>query len=218
MSKRLFDLIASAAGLAVLLPVLIVVAILVRLFLGTPIIFRQRRPGLGGRPFTMYKFRTMTNARDSRGNLLPDSDRLTRLGRILRATSLDELPELVNVVKGEMSLVGPRPLLMEYMDRYTPRQRRRHEVRPGITGMAQVNGRQNLPFSRRLELDVWYVQNQSFWLDLGILFRTMANVFAARGVVSGQDVTDVDDLGLATGTVAPGASSDRPAINHSKTR
>lgn len=217
MSKRVFDALASGLGLIVLVPVLLVVAAMVRIFMGTPVLFRQRRPGLGGHPFVMYKFRTMTDARDAQGNLLPDGDRLTRLGRTLRATSLDELPELVNVIRGEMSLVGPRPLLMEYMERYTPAQRRRHDVRPGITGMAQVNGRQNLPFSKRLELDVWYVQNWSFLLDIKILFRTIANVFAARGVESGQDVSVVDDLGLATGIISKSTSSDRATAHRGQT-
>lgn len=212
--KRVFDLVVSGAGLLLLAPVMLVIAVLVRVCLGSPILFRQRRPGLGGRPFMMYKFRTMSDARDASGNLLSDGERLTRLGRVLRSTSLDELPELLNVLIGDMSLVGPRPLLMQYLERYTPTQQLRHNVRPGITGMAQVNGRQNLPFSKRLELDVWYVQNWSFCLDLRILFRTVANVFAARGVISGQDVADVDDLGLAT----PAGASDRATTRQSGTR
>jgi len=163
------------------------------------VLFRQQRPGLHGQPFTPYKFRTMTDARDAQGNLLPDAERLTPLGRFLRSTSLDELPELVNVLKGEMSLVGPRPLLMAYLDRYTPEQNRRHEVRPGITGWSQINGRQGIPFSKRLELDCWYVDHQSFLLDLRILLLTIPQVFRAQGVILGQKVEEVDDLNLSAG-------------------
>lgn len=173
------------------------VAVLVRINLGSPVLFRQTRPGFRGNLFMMYKFRTMNDKRDSDGRLLPDTERLTPFGRFLRSTSLDELPELFNVLRGEMSLVGPRPLLREYLDRYTPEQARRHEVRPGITGWAQVNGRQNIKFSKRLEYDVWYVDHQSFVLDLKILLLTILRVMQREGVKSGQDVQEVDDLGLA---------------------
>ncbi len=194
--KRILDFIAAFLGLLFLGPLLAIVALLVRLKLGYPVIYRQVRPGLHGHPFVIYKFRTMTDACDSEGKLLPDADRLTPLGRFLRASSLDELPELYNVLKGEMSLVGPRPLLVEYLDRYTPEQARRHDVRPGITGWAQVNGRQELLFSKRLELDVWYVDHHSLLLDLKILWMTIARVANAKGVISGQDVREVDDIGL----------------------
>jgi len=162
------------------------------------VLFRQQRPGLGGRPFAIYKFRTMTDARDQQGQLLPDAERLTPFGRFLRSTSLDELPELWNVLQGDMSLVGPRPLLMQYLSRYTPEQARRHEVRPGITGWAQVNGRQTILFSKRLELDIWYVDHVSLSLDLKIILLTIPRAIASHGVVLGQEVTEVDDLGLSS--------------------
>ena len=163
--------------------------------MGSPVLFRQRRPGYQARPFTMIKFRTMTVG-DTAATHHSDADRLTSLGAWLRRYSLDELPQFWNVLKGEMSLVGPRPLLMEYLERYTPEQARRHEVKPGITGWAQVQGRQDIPFSRRLELDVWYVDHQSFWLDLRILWLTLTKMFRGSGVRPGQDVRVVDDLGL----------------------
>jgi lipopolysaccharide/colanic/teichoic acid biosynthesis glycosyltransferase len=181
-AKRALDVAAAGAGLALLSPVLLGVSVAVRLSLGSPVLFRQTRPGLGGKPFEMLKFRTMRDAHDARGNPLPDAERLTPLGRFLRATSLDELPELVNVLRGEMSLVGPRPLLMEYLPLYTPEQARRHEVRPGITGWAQVNGRNALSWEEKFRLDVWYVDHRSFWLDLRILARTVAKVFAREGI------------------------------------
>ncbi|NDY41879.1 sugar transferase [Dissulfurirhabdus thermomarina] len=180
--KRILDLALATAACLFLLPVMAAVALMVRIFLGAPVFFRQVRPGLHGRPFVLYKFRTMTDARDARGNLLPDEQRLTRLGRFLRRTSLDELPELFNVLKGEMSLVGPRPLLMEYLRLYTPEQMRRHEVRPGITGWAQVNGRNAISWEEKFRLDVWYVDNRSLWLDLKILFLTLAQVVKGRGI------------------------------------
>lgn len=195
--KRLFDTLVAAVALGLLWPLLIVLAVLVSARLGTPVFFRQQRPGLHGRPFTIYKFRTMTDARDAKGQLLSDAERLTKLGRFLRRTSLDELPELINVIKGEMSLVGPRPLLMQYLERYTLEQARRHEVRPGITGWAQINGRQTIYFSKRLELDVWYVDHVGFGLDLKILLLTIPRALTTRGVIPGQDVADVDDLGLS---------------------
>ena len=162
-------------------------------------LFRQVRPGYKARPFTCLKFRTMTDKRDAQGQLLSDAERLTPLGRFLRSTSLDELPELINVIRGEMSLVGPRPLLMQYLERYTPEQMRRHEARPGITGLAQVNGRQDIPFSRRFTLDVWYVDNRNFFLDFQILLKTIFHTARGTGVRSGQNVAEVDDLGLSTG-------------------
>ena len=161
---------------------MIILAFMIRCKLGTPVLFRQQRPGLGGRPFWLLKFRTMTEARDARGNLLPDAARLTAFGRFLRATSLDELPELLNVLKGDMSLVGPRPLLMQYLDRYTPEQARRHEVRPGITGWAQVNGRNAITWEEKFKLDVWYVDNWSLWLDIKIIFMTVWKIFKREGI------------------------------------
>src|SRR5690606_244080 len=174
--KRVFDVVASSVLLVLLSPVIICIAVVIRVSMGPPVLFKQVRPGLHGRPFTMYKFRTMNDARDERGNLLPDSERLTRLGRFLRSTSLDELPELINVLKGEMSLVGPRPLLMEYLPLYTQEQARRHEVPPGITGWAQVNGRNAISWKEKFEYDVWYVDNWTLWLDLKILWQTLVAV------------------------------------------
>lgn len=189
MSKRIFDILAAGLGLLLLAPVLLVVAVLVRLLLGSPVLFRQVRPGLHGRPFTMYKFRTMTDARDEQGELLPDAVRLNSFGRFLRSTSLDELPELINVLKGDMSIVGPRPLLMEYLPLYSETQRRRHEARPGITGWAQVNGRNALSWDQKFTLDVWYVDNQSLWLDIRIVFMTLATVLRRSGIRHGDDAT-----------------------------
>lgn len=180
--KRLFDLALTIPLLAGLSPVLVLVAFLVRRDLGSPVLFRQTRPGLHGRLFVMYKFRTMQEVRDEEGNLLPDERRITPLGRLLRRASLDELPELFNVLKGEMSLVGPRPLLVEYLERYTPEQARRHEVRPGVTGWAQVNGRNALSWEDRFALDLWYVDNQSLWLDLKILWLTLIKVLRGEGI------------------------------------
>jgi lipopolysaccharide/colanic/teichoic acid biosynthesis glycosyltransferase len=180
--KRVFDLLVVAMALVILAPVLLGVAIMVALCLGRPISFWQTRPGLDGRPFEMVKFRTMTNAKDENGNILSDSDRLTSFGRFLRSTSLDELPELWNVVKGDMSIVGPRPLLMEYLPLYNARQARRHEVKPGMTGWAQVNGRNATTWEERFELDIWYVENQSFSLDLKIIWMTVRTVLNRRGI------------------------------------
>jgi sugar transferase EpsL len=181
-TKRLFDLFASLCALILLSPLLLVLAVLVRSKLGAPVLFRQERPGLGGRPFTMYKFRSMTDARDAAGQLLPDSARLTRFGRFLRSTSLDELPELFNVLRGDMSLIGPRPLLMRYLPRYTAEQMRRHKVQPGITGWAQVNGRNALTWEDKFALDVWYVDHRSWSLDLKILALTLRNVMRREGI------------------------------------
>ena len=181
-TKRVFDLAVSCFALVVLSPLLLAVALLVRLFLGTPILFRQNRPGLGTKMFTCLKFRTMTDARDLKGELLPDSQRLTVLGRFLRSVSIDELPELINVIRGEMSLVGPRPLLPQYLERYTREQMRRHQVKPGITGWAQINGRNTLDWNQKFTLDLWYVDHQSFWLDLRILAKTTWQVFRRDGI------------------------------------
>lgn len=196
--KRQFDFICALLALIILLPIILVFAVLIRVKLGSPVIFRQKRPGRHGKLFTLFKLRSMTDARDSSGHLLRDSQRLGKFGRFLRASSVDELPELFNVLRGEMSLVGPRPLLIEYLSRYTAEQSRRHEVRPGITGWAQVSGRNAIPFSRRLELDVWYVDNCSARLDLRILVMTIVRLTRVDDVRSGQDVRDVDDIGLNT--------------------
>jgi len=181
-SKRAFDLILTVPALFVLFPLLAVLGLLVRVKLGAPVLFRQQRPGLGGWPFWLLKFRTMTDARGADGVLLPDAERLTRFGRFLRATSLDELPELFNVLKGDMSLVGPRPLLMQYLERYTPEQARRHEVRPGITGWAQVNGRNAITWEEKFKLDVWYVDNWSLWLDIKIIAMTIWKILKREGI------------------------------------
>lgn len=180
--KRLFDVVVSVLVLLLLSPLFGLLALLVRYKLGKPALFRQERPGLQGKPFTLLKFRTMTDTRDAAGNLLPDGQRLTKFGKFLRASSLDELPELWNVLKGEMSLVGPRPLLMQYIPLYTPEQMRRHEVRPGITGWAQVNGRNAISWEEKFEMDVWYVENMSFWLDIKILFLTIQKIFQREGI------------------------------------
>ncbi len=180
--KRIFDLVLTIPGTLVILPFLLILAFLVRIFLGRPLLFSQVRPGLYGKPFLLYKFRTMTDVRDDSGNLLPDIDRLTTFGRFLRSTSLDELPTLWNVLKGEMSLVGPRPLLMQYLPLYSPEQRHRHDVLPGMTGWAQVNGRNAISWEEKFNLDVWYVDNLSLWLDVRILALTMRNVLLRRGI------------------------------------
>jgi lipopolysaccharide/colanic/teichoic acid biosynthesis glycosyltransferase len=189
MIKRSFDLAAVALGLFLLVPVIALLVWQIRRKLGGPVLFRQTRPGQHGRPFTMYKFRTMTDERDADGNLLPDVQRLTGFGRFLRSTSLDELPALFNVLKGEMSLVGPRPLLMEYLPIYSPEQVRRHEVRPGITGWAQVNGRNAISWEEKFKLDVWYVDNRSFWLDMKILWLTVDKVLRRDGISQEGGVT-----------------------------
>lgn len=180
--KRIFDLLVASTGLIIFSPVLALLALLVRFRLGSPIFFRQPRPGLHGQPFTILKFRTMTGTRDSQGDLLPDAERLTPLSRLLRSTSLDELPELWNVLKGEMSLVGPRPLLMHYLPLYTPEQMRRHEIKPGITGWAQVNGRNAITWEEKFALDVWYVDNVSFWLDLKIIALTVWQIVRRKDI------------------------------------
>jgi sugar transferase EpsL len=182
MVKRIFDFLGTFIGLVVISPIVFMLYYLVRKKMGSPVFFKQKRPGLHAAPFFMYKFRTMTSECDCNDCLLPDCDRLTPLGKFLRSTSLDELPELFNVLKGDMSLVGPRPLLMQYLDRYTPEQARRHEVRPGITGWAQVNGRNALSWEDKFKLDVWYVDNRSFWLDLKILWMTLLKVVRREGI------------------------------------
>lgn len=192
LRKRAFDVLVASLALFLALPLMAIVALLVRARLGAPIIFRHRRPGLGAQPFEMYKFRTMTDARGPDGRLLPDRQRLIGLGRVLRATSLDELPELVNVLKGDMSLVGPRPLLMHYLPFFTEAERTRHSVRPGISGWAQVHGRNLLPWDERLALDVWYVEHWSFGLDLRILARTLVHVLSMRGAAPDTATVESD--------------------------
>jgi len=194
-AKRAFDLIGAIAGLLVLAPVLLVVTTLVRIFLGAPLLFRKQRPGKDGKLFTCLKFRTMTEARNAEGRLLADADRMTRFGRFLRSFSIDELPELINVVRGEMSLVGPRPLLPKYLDRYTPAQMRRHQVKPGITGWAQVNGRNGIDWDRKFELDLWYIDHHNLWLDFVILARTLAQFFNPDGISNSGHVTMPEFLG-----------------------
>lgn len=187
--KRCFDCFVALCLVLLLMIPLLVLAVVVRIKLGSPVLFSQIRPGMYGQPFKMVKFRTMTDERNAAGELLPDAARLTHFGRFLRSTSLDELPELLNVLKGEMSLVGPRPLLMEYLPLYSETQRRRHEVRPGITGWAQVNGRNALGWDEKFKLDVWYVDNRSFWFDLKILFLTVKRVFAREGISAAGEAT-----------------------------
>lgn len=187
--KRLFDFLLAVIALVVLLPVLAVIVLFIRCKLGAPVLFRQIRPGLSGKPFNMIKFRTMTDARGADGQLLLDSERLTPFGAFLRSSSLDELPELWNVLKGDMSLVGPRPLLMEYLPLYSAEQARRHEMRPGITGWAQVNGRNALSWEEKFQLDVWYVDNQSLWLDLKVLWMTLKKVIVREGISAAGEAT-----------------------------
>lgn len=189
MIKRCFDLAASSVALLSLFPVILATAILVRIKLGSPVFFRQTRPGRNGKPFQMIKFRTMLDAVDEQGHPLPDSERMTSFGQFLRSSSLDELPELWNVLKGDMSLVGPRPLLMEYLPLYSEQQYRRHEVRPGVTGWAQVNGRNAISWEDKFKLDVWYVDNRSLWLDLKILFLTVKKVLVRDGISGEGEVT-----------------------------
>lgn len=189
MLKRIFDILASAIGLLLLSPFIAIIAWQIKRKLGSPVLFRQQRPGLNGKAFTMIKFRTMRDAIDNNGNPLPDSERITAFGNFLRSTSLDELPELWNVLKGEMSLVGPRPLLMEYLPLYNQEQMRRHEARPGVTGWAQINGRNAISWEEKFKLDVWYVDNQSFWLDIKILFLTVKKVFIRDGISAEGEAT-----------------------------
>jgi sugar transferase EpsL len=195
-SKRLFDLLITTVGLIIILPLMLVLSLLVWIFLGIPILFRQPRPGIKGRPFITYKFRTMTNRSGEDGNLLPDSERVTPFGGFLRSTSLDDLPQLFNVLRGEMSLVGPRPLLMQYLKRYSPEQMRRHDVLPGLTGWAQIHGRNALDWEEKFRMDVWYVDHWSFWLDLKILFLTPWKVFKREGISQPGHVTAEEFKGL----------------------
>ncbi|WP_369744176.1 sugar transferase [Pseudidiomarina sp. PP-1MA] len=187
--KRLFDVLVSLLAISLLTPFLIGLMLVVRFKLGSPILFKQVRPGINGNPFKMIKFRTMRDAKDANGNLLPDAERLTKFGSFLRASSLDELPELWNVLKGDMSLVGPRPLLMEYVDLYTQEQARRHNVRPGITGWAQVNGRNAISWEDKFKLDVWYVDNRSLWLDIKIMWLTVKKVLVREGISAAGEAT-----------------------------
>ena len=189
IAKRLMDLVLELASAVFWVPVVVVLAVLVRIKLGAPVFFRQQRPGRGAKIFEMVKFRTMTNQRDANGNLLPDSVRLTAFGRFLRASSLDELPELWNVLKGEMSLVGPRPLLVQYLERYSPEQARRHEVPPGVTGWAQVNGRNAISWEQKFSLDVWYVDHRSLWLDVRIIALTLLKVVRRDGISAKGEAT-----------------------------
>lgn len=193
--KKVFDLSIVIVSSPLWLPLFAIVALCVRLGIGKPVIFRQRRPGFAERPFVLMKFRTMTDARHADGHLLPDGVRLTRAGRWLRASSLDELPELFNVLRGEMSLVGPRPLLMEYVQRYSPEQRLRHDALPGITGWAQVNGRNSLPWTQRFQLDVWYVANSSIWLDVKILCMTVVKSIRSQGISQPGQATQEEFMG-----------------------
>ncbi len=187
--KRCIDILVAALVLLLLAPLLACVALVVRLQMGSPVLFRQVRPGYKAKPFTLLKFRTMNSVGDEQGSLLPDEERLTKLGALLRRYSVDELPQLWNVLKGEMSLVGPRPLLMQYLERYTPEQARRHEVKPGVTGWAQVNGRNALSWEERFQLDVWYVDHWSLWLDVKIIMKTIRKVFLREGISQSGHVT-----------------------------
>jgi len=187
--KRALDILGAAIGLMVFSPILIVVSLMIRREMGSPVLFRQTRPGMHGKPFQMFKFRTMRDAIDADGRPLPDAERLTKLGSFLRSSSLDELPELWNVLMGEMSLVGPRPLLMEYLPLYSHEQARRHEVRPGVTGWAQVNGRNAISWDEKFALDVWYIDNRSLWLDLKIIWLTIRKVVKREGISAAGEAT-----------------------------
>ncbi len=211
MLKRLIDVVASGVSLLLLVPVLVAVALLVWRQIGKPVLFWQTRPGKDGKPFRMVKFRTMRDAWDAEGKLLPDAERMTALGRFLRAASLDELPELWNVLKGDMSLVGPRPLLMQYLPLYSAEQARRHEVRPGITGWAQVNGRNAISWEKKFELDVWYVDHQSFWLDLKILWLTLWAVGRRDGIRHEGHATMPAFMGTGNQSVTERESSQAQA-------
>lgn len=195
--KRVFDFVCSLLALIVLSPVLLITALLVRIKLGTPVIFKQKRPGLNEKIFTLYKFRTMTDQKDEQGNLLPDEVRLTKFGKMLRSTSLDELPELWNILKGDMSVVGPRPLLEKYIPLYSTEQRKRHLVRPGLTGLAQVNGRNEVSWEKKFQHDVEYTQHIRFWSDIRIILQTVGNVFGGKGISSTTSATMEEFLGNA---------------------
>ncbi|NNH27474.1 sugar transferase [Acinetobacter terrestris] len=195
MLKRFLDIVIASTALILLSPLYLYVAYKVRKNLGSPVIFRQVRPGLNGKPFEMIKFRTMTDERDEKGNLLPNEQRLPKFGKMLRSTSLDEMPELWNVIKGDMSIVGPRPLLMDYLPLYNEEQAKRHKVRPGMTGYAQVNGRNAISWEKKFELDTWYVENQSIWLDFKIMFQTVKKVLVKEGINQSEEVTMTRFLG-----------------------
>ena len=214
VAKRLFDLLLAAAALLVLAPLLAALALVVRVAIGAPILFKQIRPGLHGRPFTIYKFRTMSNARNTAGDLLPDAERLGWFGKFLRSTSLDELPELINVLRGEMSIVGPRPLLMEYLPRYSVEQMRRHDVVPGITGFAQINGRNATSWPRKFELDVWYVDHRSMWLDLKIIATTTWKVLKRDGINQSEEVTSEPFMGNADAAQSGTRGRTVPSMNN----
>ena len=205
ISKRIFDITLTIAGGLIISPVIVMTILLVYWYHGKPVLFRQLRPGYKGKPFLVYKFRTMTNKYDEQGNLLPDDQRLTQLGKILRSTSLDEIPELINVIKGEMSLVGPRPLLMQYLDRYTPEQARRHDVLPGITGWAQINGRNAITWEDKFSFDVWYVDHWSLWIDVKILALTLWKVIIREGI---------SQPGHATAEEFMGTTNNKPSDTH----
>ena len=194
--RRLFDLTGATVLAALLSPVLAALGLAIRFRMGSPVLFRQQRPGFRGEPFEVLKFRTMKDAVDGEGNQLPDEERLTKLGIFMRQLSLDELPQLWNIMRGDMSFIGPRPLLMEFLKWYSPEQMRRHEVKPGVTGWAQVQGRHDIPFSKRLALDVWYVDNRSFMVDLKIVGLTVLKVLSMRGAQPAQTDAEVDDVGL----------------------
>lgn len=198
MNKRIFDLLSAIVAGLIFLPVIVILALLVYFTIGPPVFFKQQRPGWGAKPFNIYKFRTMSNKKNSRGELLSDVDRLTSFGRWIRSTSLDELPSLWNVLKGEMSLVGPRPLLMEYLPLYNAEQARRHEVKPGITGWAQVNGRNAISWEEKFILDVWYVDNQSLWLDIKTILLTIKKVFFRHGISAEGEATMPKFTGRST--------------------
>lgn len=200
LRKRLLDILLTLLGGIILLPFTLLISLAILLSMGRPVIFRQRRPGLDGEPFELYKFRTMRSMQDRNGRLLPDADRLTPLGRFLRSLSLDELPELWNVLRGEMSLVGPRPLLMQYLERYTPEQARRHDVLPGITGWAQINGRNALTWEDKFRYDLWYVDNWSLWLDVKILLITLWKVIKREGISQEGHATAEEFMGSGNDT------------------
>jgi len=210
-SKRLFDLLITSLGVVIISPLLLALALSIWLVHGLPVLFRQKRPGYRSQPFMNLKFRTMTERRDAQGNLLPDAERLTRLGHFLRSTSLDELPELLNVLRGEMSLVGPRPLLMQYLERYSPEQRRRHDVLPGMTGWAQINGRNVLTWEEKFRLDVWYVDHWSLWLDVKILLMTFWKVLRREGISQSGHVSAEEFMGTP---LSQPTQSREDAIDH----
>lgn len=203
MKKRLFDIIFASTAILIFSPLIVLCGLAIGIALGRPILFQQDRPGLNAKPFKLLKFRTMSNALDSNGNLLSDAERLTRLGRFLRSSSLDELPSLLNVLKGDMSLVGPRPLLMAYLQRYSKEQARRHDVRPGITGWAQINGRNAITWEEKFALDVWYVENRSLWLDVKILFVTAWTVVRRDGISHKGEATMGEFMGAASNASSP---------------